>query len=485
MDYILILEIIYVIVLMLVCYRVIVDTQNTTKTLAYLLLVFFVPIIGMIIYFSFGVNYRIRKMYDKKLMTNENLQLKLEKELISYSKGVLKDGDGTVRENKKLVNLILKENLSPLTNSNNVKLLINGEEKFPDVLEGIAHAKKHIHIEYYIFEDDNIGVQIIDLLLKKVAEGVVVRFIYDDFGSRSIRNKQVKRLREGGVKVFPFYKIKLIAFANRINYRNHRKIIIIDGHTSFVGGINVSDRYINTEPNKNKVYWRDTHLKIVGPATWYLQYLFLCDWNFCAQDHMEINNILFPDYQSFHSSQDKYVQITASGPDSDVPTIKFALLQAINLAEKEVLITTPYFIPSNSIMDALLISAKSGVSVKLIVPDKSDSKLVNAAACSYYEAMLKSGVEIYRYKKGFVHAKTLVIDDEIAVVGTANMDVRSFDLNFEVNAIIYDEEIANQLQKTFYEDLISTEKIELEQWQNRSVFYKFLDKLARLFSPML
>jgi cardiolipin synthase len=439
----------------------------------------------MFIYFSFGVNYRIRKMYDKKLMTNENLQQNLERELISYSKNVLKEGDEFVQENEKLVNLILKENLSPLTNNNSVKLLINGEEKFPDVLECLSQAKNHIHIEYYIFEDDNIGTQIIDLLIEKVAQGVIVRFIYDDFGSRSIRKKQVKRLQEGGVKVFPFYKIKLIALANRINYRNHRKIIVIDGHTSFVGGINVSDRYINTEPNKNKVFWRDTHLKIEGPATWYLQYLFLCDWNFCAEEQIAIDNLLFPIKEYFVSNHDKHVQITASGPDSDVPTIKFALLQAINLAEKEILITTPYFIPSNSIMDALLISAKSGVKVKLIVPNNSDSKLVNAAACSYYLELLKSGVEIYRYTKGFVHAKTMVIDNEIAIVGTANMDVRSFDLNFEVSAIVYDEEIADQLKATFYNDLEDTSQIDLKQWQKRPTFHKFLDKLARLFSPIL
>jgi len=470
---------------MLVSYRVIFDTKNTTKALAYLMLVVFVPIIGIIIYFSFGVNYRIRKMYDKKLLTNAQLQSNLEKRLITYSKGVLKEGDDNVQDNKKLVNLILKDNLSPLTNNNNVKLLLNGEEKFPDVLASIAQAKHHIHIEYYIFEDDNIGNEIIELLIKKVAEGVEVRFIYDDFGSRSIRKKQVKRLRDAGAKVFPFYKIKLIALANRINYRNHRKIIVIDGHTSFVGGINVSDRYINTEPNKNKTFWRDTHLKIEGPATWYLQYLFLCDWNFCAQDEMSINDDFFPPKEFFHSTEDKHVQITASGPDSDVPTIKFALLQAINLAEKEILITTPYFIPSKSIMDALLISGKSGVHVKLLVPGQSDSKLVNAAACSYYADLLKSGVEIYRYQKGFVHAKTMVIDNEIAIVGTANMDVRSFDLNFEVNAIVYDEEITNELRTAFYKDLEVSTIIDLKEWLSRPTYYRFLDKLARLFSPML
>ncbi|MEO8932867.1 MAG: cardiolipin synthase [Xanthomarina sp.] len=485
MNYILVLEIAYVIILMLVSYRVIFDTQNTSKALAYLLLVIFVPIVGILVYFSFGVNYRIRKMYDKKLMSNEHFQGNLEKKLISYSKGVLKEGDESVQDNRKLVNLILKENLSPLTNNNQVKLLLNGEEKFPEVLKSLSQAEHHIHIEYYIFEDDNIGNQIIEILIKKAEEGIEVRFIYDDFGSRSIRKKQVKRMREAGVKVFPFYKIKLIAFANRINYRNHRKIIVIDGHTSFVGGINVSDRYINSETNKNQVFWRDTHLKIEGPATWYLQYLFLCDWNFCAQDNMSLNDTLFPLKESFKPSHDKHVQITASGPDSDVPTIKFALLQAINLAEKEVLITTPYFIPSNSIMDALLISAKSGVQIKIIVPGDSDSKVVNAAACSYYAELLKSGVEIYRYQKGFVHAKTMVVDNEIAIVGTANMDVRSFDLNFEVNAMVYDEEISNQLRIAFYQDVAFSTKIDVKEWLQRPTIYRFLDKLARLFSPML
>jgi len=485
MSLLLVLEIIYIIILMLVCFRVIFDTQNTTKTLAYLLLVIFLPIAGIIFYFSFGVNYRIRKIYDKKLLTNEKLQNNLEAELISYSKGVLKDGDDSIQENSKLVNLILKENLSPLTDNNDVKLLINGEAKFLEVIECLSQAKKHIHVEYYVFEDDNIGNKIIDLLIDQANQGVIVRFIYDDFGSRSIRKNQIERLKHAGAQIFPFYKIRLIALANRMNYRNHRKIIVIDGQTSFVGGINVSDRYINSEPNKNEYYWRDTHLKIHGPATWYLQYLFLCDWNFCAKDTVEIDNQLFPPKDSFNSQKDKHVQITASGPDSDVPTILFALLQSINLAEKEVLITTPYFIPSNSIKEAIIIAAKSGVSVKLLVPEISDSKLVNAAASSYYERLLKSGVEIYRYNKGFIHAKTMVIDNEIAIVGTANMDVRSFDLNFEVNAIVYDEEIANELRTAFYNDILDATKVDLELWSNRPVYIKFLEKLARLFSPML
>ncbi|WP_452229441.1 MULTISPECIES: cardiolipin synthase [unclassified Lacinutrix] len=483
MNWILLAQIIYLLLVILVCLRIIFDTKNTTKTITYVLLAIFLPLVGMIIYFSFGVNYRKRKMYDKKLMDNERLQGDLEKELIKYSKDILQDGDAAVKSNKKLINLVLKENLSPLTNSNDVKLLLNGENKFPEVIKAIESATHHIHVEYYIFQDDAIGNTLVDLLIKKAKEGIKVRFIYDDYGSRSIREKCIPKLKEAGVETSPFYEIKFYAFASRINYRNHRKIIIVDGKTSFVGGINVSDKYINGK--NNKLFWRDTHIKIEGPATWYLQFLFLCDWNFCAEDTVAINNELFPKLETFTSAQDKMVQITASGPDSDTPTILFSLFQAICLAKNEILITTPYFIPGDSLLDALVIAAKSGVSVKLLVPGISDSKLANFASSSYYSTLLYAGVEIYKYQKGFVHAKTLVADNEIAIVGTANMDIRSFDLNFEVNAIVYDAEINQQLKNAFYEDIENADKIDIEAWKNRPAYIQFFEQMARLFSPLL
>ena len=246
--------------------------------------------------------------------------------------------------------------------------MVNGENKFPEVLKALRTAKNHIHIEYYIFEDDEIGKAIEDILIQKAKEGATVRFIYDDFGSRSIRRKLVKRLKNGGIKVFPFAKVIFIAFANRLNYRNHRKIIVVDGKTAFTGGINVSDRYINNSNDIKKLFWRDTHLRIDGPGVQYLQYLFLCDWNFCARDTVQPDEFYFPRKKNFPANANKVVQIAASGPDSDTPTIMFSLLQAINLATKEILITTPYFIPGNSLIDALIIAALSGISVKLLVP---------------------------------------------------------------------------------------------------------------------
>jgi cardiolipin synthase len=485
MNWFLVYEIVYVLVVVLVCLRVIYDTRSTTKTVAYMLLVIFIPIVGIFIYFSFGINYRKRKMYNKKLIRDNNLEQQVYKEIFQYSMHNLEKKNPAIASNKELVRLLLKEENSALTANNAVKVLVNGEQKFPEVLQALEAAQHHIHIEYYIYEDDEIGRAIEQILIRKASEGVEVRFIYDDFGSRSIRKKMVRRLRAGGVKVFPFHKIIFIALANRLNYRNHRKIIVVDGQVGFVGGINVSNKYINNPQDTKKLFWRDTHLRIDGPGVHYLQYLFLADWNFCANERIEAEQVFFPKAVLLHAKGDKLVQMASSGPDSDRPTILFSLLQAIFLAQEEILITTPYFIPGESIQEALIVSALSGLKVKLLVPGISDSVFVNTAARSYYGELLKAGVEIYRYQKGFVHAKTMVTDSKVGIVGTANMDYRSFDLNFEVNAIVYDQEIATELRNCFYEDLKGAEKIDPVAWEARAWYYEMMEKTARLVAPML
>jgi cardiolipin synthase A/B len=423
-------------------------------------------------------------MYSKKLIENDVLSAKLNKQIYQYSKRTLDESSPTIQSNRELASMLLKETLSPLTANNSVKILVNGENKFPEVIRALKEAKNHIHMEYYIYEDDEIGRKIEQVLIEKAKEGIDVRFIYDDFGSRSIRRTLAYRLNENGVKAFPFLRIYFIALANRINYRNHRKIIVIDGQTAFVGGINVDDRYINNENNK-KTYWRDTHLRIDGPGVQYLQYLFLCDWNFCSGSKLHPDIQFFPPENNLQTRDNKVVQIAASGPDSGAPAILFSILQAIGLATKEILITTPYLIPGESLVDALIIASLGGVSVKLLVPGNSDSLLVNAAARSYYGDLLKRGVEIYQYTKGFVHAKTMVTDGQIAMVGTANMDSRSFDLNFEVNAIVYDSGIAGQLRDIFYEDIKNAEKIDEKAWRKRPIYKQFFEKTAKLVSPLL
>ena len=484
MNWLLFYETLYLIVLVMVCSRIIYDTRSATKTLAYLLLAIFVPVGGMVFYLLFGINYRNNKMYSKKLFANEEISTELREQIYHYSKQTFVENDAAVKQYRGLAYMLVNDTQSPLTANNEVKLLLNGENKFPEVIKALKEAKHHIHFEYYIYENDEIGREIEEILIDKARQGVSVRFIYDDFGSHSIGKNVAKRLNNNGVKAFPFLKINFILFANRINYRNHRKIIIIDGCTAFVGGINVSDRYIN-HTNGNKRFWRDTHLRIDGLGVHYLQYLFLCDWNFCAKKKLQPNELFFPRENALTHRGNKLVQIAGSGPDSDTPTILFSVLKAINLASKEILITSPYFIPGQSLLDALIIASLSGISVKLLVPGISDSLLVNTAAKSYYSDLLKAGVEIYQYTKGFVHAKTLVTDEKIAIVGTANMDIRSFDLNFEVNAIVYDKEIATQLRTAFYEDLSHSEKIDAVEWNSRPRFRQFIEKAARLISPML
>ncbi|WP_317132183.1 cardiolipin synthase [Chryseobacterium sp. SNU WT5] len=308
--------------------------------------------------------------------------------------------------------------------------------------------------------------------------------MYDAFGSSSIRKTLVKRLRANGVKAFPFYEIKLIKLANRLNYRDHREIIVIDGQVSFVGGINVSDKYSNASKN-NKLFWRDTLLKIEGDATAMLQHIFIGDWNYCSQEKLTINEAYFPVFNQNLNENNTTVQIVSSGPDSDRPSIYYSIIKCIQSAKSEVLLTSPYFIPGETIIDAMKMAALSGVKVRLLVPGISDSFLVNAAAKSYYKELLEAGVEIYLYQKGFVHAKTMVADREVAIVGTANLDYRSFELNFEVNAVVYDKEVAENLASNFENDIKDAEQIKIGGWQNRPKHVQLIEKIVRLMSPML
>jgi cardiolipin synthase len=482
-DWLLVAETLYILLIIAVCLRIIYDTDSTSKTLAYLLITIFFPLGGTIIYFALGTNYRKRKLYSKKIFKDEQLMSAVKTRIFRDSARTWLTINPELKKYRKVFTLLLNSNWSSLSANNKVEILTNGEEKFKSVLAALKAARNHIHMEYYIFEDDEIGNAIKDVLIEKAREGIQVRLIYDDFGSRSIRKSIVPELKAAGVEAYPFYKIFFMALANRLNYRNHRKIIIIDGAIGYTGGINVSDRYINYAGANSNLFWRDTHVKITGPGVYYLQYLFICDWNFCT-DHE-----LAPDRDFFFQGEEveggALVQIAASGPDSDEPTIMFSLVKAIGIAEKEILITTPYFIPGETLLDALTIAATSGIKVKLLVPGLSDSKMVDLAARSYYENLLRAGVEIYQYKKGFIHAKTLVCDASLSVIGTANMDQRSFDLNFEVNSVIYDAEIGRQLARQFYTDLIDSERLDLETWRQRSILKLFPEKVARLFSPML
>lgn len=455
------------------------QNRSPSKTLAYLLLFFLLPYIGVMIYFVVGENYRKKKIYKKKLLRDTGSMEKFGSYLIRITRDAMEEFKEIVGGNAPLVRLLLRESRVPLTVYNEVKLLLNGEQKFPVVLEALNAAKHHIHIEYYIFEEGAIAEAVREVLIRKSREGVIVRLIYDDFGS-DLSKSFLNSLRDAGVNAVPFYKIYFPILSNRHNYRNHRKIIIVDGQTGFVGGINISDRYANNL--NNKLYWRDTHLRIRGDAVKMLQSLFMINWNFCADDNLTLNQEYFPDTAV---TTPQLTQIVYSGPDSDRATIMLSYTAAINDARKYIFLATPYFVPNETILTALKVASFSGVDVRLVVPGVSDSILVNAAAKSYYEELLEAGVRIYLYEKGFMHAKTMVTDDRLSMVGSANMDIRSFDLNFEVNAVVYDEKLACELRDSFLEDLKDCKPIHLQEWANRPGWTKFGESCCRLFSPVL
>lgn len=476
-----ILSAVYIVVLIAVIIKIISDTTTPSKGLAYLLLVISFPLFGILIYSNIGLNYRKRKLYQKKIDIDEKLFPEIEQKRSSFNLNILAKKEEEIGHFSPLLKLLKSKGL--ISDNNKVSLLLNGENKFPEVIKSLRQAKHHIHIEYYIFENDSIGNEIAETLIQKAKEGVEVRFIYDDYGSKNIRKNIVKKLQKEGVETSPFYKINFIQLANRLNYRDHRKIIVIDGTVGFVGGVNVADNYINQ--TKNKLFWRDTHIKIEGDAVMNLQFTFLTDWNFCSEQNIAFSETYFPINSATRVYGNQLVQIRASGPDSDYPSILYSLMQIILLAKKELLITTPYFIPHSSFLDTVKIAVLSGVKVKLLVPGKGDSFVINTTSQSFYEDLLQAGVEIYLYDKGFIHAKTLVCDDLISVVGTANLDNRSFDLNFEINAVVYDSKLASELKTAFYNDLKDAKKLNLEEWKNRPLYLKLFQKLFYLFSSLM
>ena len=474
---------IILIISILVSIAILLENRDPIRASSIILLLFILPGIGLIIYFFLGRNYRKKKMFEAKKDSDRLFIYKLKKQIKIGSEELINKHHDVLDNKSLLAKMLLNDNYFGLTGNNNLKPLINGEEKFPELFNDLENAKDHIHIEYFIIENGILFEQLKSVLLRKRIEGVTIRIIYDDFGSRHLKNKSIEELKKAGIEIYPFYKTYFPYMANRINYRNHRKIVVIDGKTGFIGGLNISDKYNNNVSPKKSFYWRDTHLKIEGPAVRYLQYIFLLDWQFSSGQMLLYNLHFFPTLEKNHSN--KLVQIISGGPDLLRETVMTAYFKAIVDAEKECFITTPYFIPSQGIITALKQAALSGIDVRLLVPDKSDSWLLNSASNTYYYELLASGVKIFRYKKGFVHAKTLVIDDNLSIIGSANMDYRSFDYNFEVNAIIYDKDFHTLMKKQFLKDLEDSEQITLEEWESRPLRIKLKESVVRLLSPIL
>ncbi|NNC50013.1 MAG: cardiolipin synthase [Flaviramulus sp.] len=451
---------------------------NPTKTLSYIIGLVFFPFLGLLVYYLFGQEYRKNKIFSRKHILNKNVVQSINKEL-ELNKKELDKVNRYLDDKVKLVKLLHCNENEPLTLNNSIDILKNGDIKFKNLLKDIKAAKHHIHLEYYIVKDDNIGTKVLELICEKAKEGIEVRLSYDDVGS-NISNRMKSKLKESGVLHYPFMPVFFSKFTGKMNYRNHRKIAIIDGEIGYVGGMNISDLYLN---KNNTQFLRDTHLRIIGDAVKSLQIHFLSTWNFVSDEKPNIYKSYFPDIEK--KKNQIGIQIASSGPDSDWANIMEIILTAIITANDYVYITTPYFVPNDEIITALQIAAKSGVDVKLIIPEKSDSWIVKHASNSYLEALLIANVKVFKYKKGFVHAKTMVVDDIFSTVGTSNMDYRSFNINFEINSLIYDSENSKLLKKHFLSDLKECYEVDYEKHKKRSRFDKLNESFCRLWSPLI
>ena len=478
-----ILLIVYLIVLFYTVYRILLDTHSTSKTLSYLLLVLVLPLIGIIFYYSVGINYRHKRYSQRAVAIQDELDDSFEREVSDDTDELLQKHNREAGDYAELIKFqrhIMGENLS----ENSFELLVNGEHKFPDVLRTLEAAKRFIHMEYYAWENDIRGNQIKDVLLRKTAEGVKVRVLYDDYASRGIRRNVVRELKDAGVEIHPKIKLKFRQLANRINHRDHRKVIIVDGKFGFVGGINLSDRYDNSIDTG--LYWRDTHLKFSGPLVQNLQRHFIVSWNLAQKESLLFNKSLFPEVSGKDEEGTKgLAQLMAGGPIYPFSTIMLTYFKFFASARRKLYITNPYFIPNNSILDALKQAAISGVDVRLLLPEKSDSMIVGGASRFYFEELLDAGVRIFLYRKGFVHAKTAVADQKISIVGTANMDLRSFDLNFELMATVYSSEFAEEMEQMFLNDLKESTEMTKEEFMRQSSAKRLVFAVCRLISSFL
>lgn len=458
------------------------ERRESSSIWAWLLVLFFIPIVGFILYLLLGRKLTRRRMFRWSGRKKIGIET-----LVDYQIESIKEGSfeyklsETASKYKELIYMNLLSNHAVLTQDNHIHIFDDGQDKFDRLLEDIAEAKHHIHIQYYIFRLDRLGTRILDTLIEKARQGVQVRVLYDEMGSRGVHKKDFKALIEQGGEVEVFFPSVLPLINPRMNYRNHRKIVVIDGKVGYIGGFNVGDEYLGLKEKFG--YWRDTHLRINGSSVQPLQTRFLLDWNQASdRKNLEYEDSFFP---TFYRQGNTAIQIVSSGPDSDWEAIKNGYIKLINMAKKYVYIQTPYFIPDDAFINAVRIACLSGIDVRIMIPNKPDHIFVYWATYYYVGLLIEAGAKVYVYENGFLHTKMVVIDDEAASVGTANIDSRSFKLNFEANAFIYDTDVAHQLAELFERDILYSSELTPEKYKNRSTIIKLKESISRLLSPIL
>ena len=471
---------IHVVNLLTMAFMIFKEKRSTNSIIAWILILYLAPYVGFIVFILIG-----RKMNNANMFGFKNAELNTFKSYVNKNEEKNKyNKESLYEKNKDMILALEAMDYSPYRNDNNVSMYSDGKLFFNELLEGLKKAKKSINIEFYIFKNDDIGTKILNVLEEKAKEGVEVRLLYDSVGSRSLNRNVLNKLINEGGKVGEFFPSWLKFININMNFRNHRKIVVIDNNVGFVGGFNVGDEYLGKDSKFG--YWRDTHIKFTGSAVNDLNLRFLADWRYATKEEVSLEEI-FEANEENSNSNNVGMQIVSSGPNlSDKYEIKMAYLKMIQKAKKYLYIQSPYLIIDYSISDSLKLAAASGVDVKIMIPGKGDHPFVYWANLVYAGDLIKEGIRVFHYdKNAFLHAKTVVIDDEVCSIGTANMDTRSFELNFEVSSFIYSEKIAKEQKYEFENDMKMCEELTLEKYQNRSRIVKIKESLSRLFSDVL
>lgn len=463
-------RLVYLAVILFTIVIVLLDNRNPVKTMAWVLVLVFLPVVGLAFYFFFGRNTRKERLISKKGFS------RLSKRPMAEYQAQEALGDFTGRN--QLIPFFHRVSNALPFEGNDVQVFTDGYSMYQELFRRIAKAKHHIHLEFYIFEDDAVGRLLRDLLIDKAREGVSVRLLYDDVGCWDVNPMFYDEMLCEGIEVRSFLKVRFPQFTSKVNYRNHRKLAIIDGKVGFIGGMNIALRYLKGVPWG---VWRDTHICLKGKAVYGIQTAFLTDW-FAVDRTLLTSAQYFPKMDTVGTS---VAQIVTSDPVGEWHDIMLGLVKAISCAQRYIYVETPYFLPTEQVMAAFQTAALSGVDVRLMIPKKADAFITHKGTMSYLDELMKSGVKVYFYRAGFLHSKLWVADDEWASVGSTNLDFRSFEHNFEANAFFYDEKTVCTLKEIFLEDMKKCMTLSQKIWDKRSFKNKIVESVVRLLAPLL
>ena len=460
--------------------HVVMENGQPAKTMGWALVIFFLPVVGIVLYFFFGINHR-----RERLVSQRSLDQLTKRSMLNF----VEQQDLHVPDShKQLVDLFVNQNMSLPFKDNAVDIMTDGYAFFPELLKDIGQARHHIHIDMYIMEEDALGRLVADALIDKAREGVRVRIIYDDVGCWRVSHRFFERMREEGLEIYAFLPVRFPTFTSKVNYRNHRKLVIIDGSVGYIGGMNIALRYVKTA-------WRDTMLRLTGPIVYGLQRAFLVDWYFVDRT-LITDRIYYPPFTAQQKSLTSHLspltsnnclaQIVTSGPTTPYPEIMQGYVRAITAARRYIYIETPYFLPNEPVLFALKTAIVAGVDVRLLCPRHSDARATEWASRSYLRELHETGARVLLYEPGFLHSKLMVIDDALTTCGSTNVDVRSFENNFEANIFVYDEGTALRLKKVFLDDQsFSTPFEQVSSWLDPKFLPRLWESLTRLISPLL